>query len=149
MNPRDLSNKIKDLFIVREYDGSYNLFGRYLIKPSEDGLYEVSFVKDEGEKYTFSSLKNAVTWCVFEKNKKYKEIKHIQDLDNILGSLDVSIAQHKKLAEKVEDIELKDIFLAKLYEEKLKKRVALEQMNEYVNISKYWQTKKFAENQAR
>lgn len=148
VNTKELSKKIYDLLIVRENDGSYNLFGSYIINPTNDGFYIVNLLKEPETKYTFLSLKNAVTWCVFEKNKKYKEIKHIQELDSLLGSLDVNIAQHKKLVEKAADIESKNIYSAKLYEDKLKKKIALQQMNDYVATSKYWQNKKFAENQA-
>ena len=148
VNSKELSKKIKDLLIVRENDGSYNLFGKYIIKPSNNGLYELTLLNEDTIKISFSSLKNAVTWCVFEKNNKYKEIKHIQDLDNLIGSLEVHIAQYKNLAIKTKDRELKDIYMAKLFEDKLRKKQAVDQLNSYVAWSKYWQEKKFEENQA-
>jgi hypothetical protein len=66
----------------------------------------------------------------------------------MLGGIDVSIAQHKRLAEKSNCFEDRSIYLAKLYEEKLKKRSWTEEINTYIKISKHWQNKKFAENQA-
>lgn len=147
MNKRDIVNKIQDLLIVREDDGSYNLFGKFTIARNELGYYVIQTSVEET--LDFSSLKHAVTWCVFNKNKKFKEIKRIHELDTLMGSLDVAIAQHKKLAEKASDRESKEIYLAKLIEEKRKKRLLNEEIDEYVQISKYMQNKQFQENSIR
>lgn len=147
MNKRDIVTKIKDLLIVREDDGSYNLFGKYKVVHSSNG-YSVN-VYDESIGYPFSSLKHAVTWCIFEKFQKHKEIRRIVELDDALGSIDVSIAQHKKLIDKAEDKDSKSIYYAKLIEEKRKKRELTKEIESYIAISKHWQTKKFAENQVK
>lgn len=146
MNKKELSNKINDLLILRNEDGSYFLFGKYRIIPDNLGNFCLS-VADNEFIHNFSSLKNAVTWCVFDKNKKYKDVRRILELDHMLGGIDVSIAQHKRLAEKTLCFEDKSIYLAKLYEEKLKKRTWTEEINTYIKTSKYMQSKKFEENQ--
>jgi hypothetical protein len=145
MNKRDIVSKIKDLFIVREDDGSYNLFGRYLINPSKTGVYTVTDLY-ENNNLDFCVLRHAVTWCVFQKNNKYKEIKRIHELDSLLSGIDVSIQQHRKLAEKTKNSNDKFIYLAKLQEDKRKKLMLLNELNSYAEQSKYWQTKKFMEN---
>lgn len=146
MDKITLKNKISDLFIVRENDGSYNLFGKYFIK-KEMNTFRV-FLEESKDPYEFSSLRNAVTWCVFEKNNKLKETKRIQELDELISSLDVLIAQHTKLVEKTKN-EDKYIYCAKLVENKYRKRQALSEIEEYANLSRYWQNKKFAENTDR
>jgi len=149
MNNKDFTKKIHDLLIIKNDDGSYYLFGKYLITQNH-GLYTLSVQDEDSETYLFSSLKNAVTWCVFANNKKYKEVKRIAELDSLVSSLDVSIAQHKKLVNnRQKDKEDRYIYLAKLYEEKLKKQQVLNEITEFVNLSKYMQTKKFSENQVR
>lgn len=145
MNKKELSNKISDLLIFRDEDGSYFLFGKYRIIPDNLGDFQV--LTDNEFVHNFSSLKNAVTWCVFDKNKKYKDIRRIVELDDMLGGIDVSIAQHKRLVEKTVSYDDKSIYLAKLYEEKLKKRTWTEEINTYIKVSKNWQSKKFRENQ--
>lgn len=150
MNNRDLKKKIHDLLIIKNDDGSYYLFGKYLIIPN-NGLYQLT-IQDEdiAESYLFSSLKNAVTWCVFANSRKYKEVKRIEELDCLVSSLDVAIAQHKKLvSNKAKNAEDRSIYMAKLYEEKLRKQQALSEINEFVTLSKFLQTKKFAENQVK
>lgn len=145
MNRKDFKEKIQDLFIVRENDGSYVLFGKYSIVPTNNNEYIVN-IFGEKETYTFFTLRHAVTWCVFEKNRKYKEIKRVHELDNELVSIEASIENHERLVLKSKD-ENKYIYQAKLYEEKLKKRKMLQEINEFATLSKYMQNKKFAENQ--
>lgn len=149
MNKKELSSKIRDLLIVREDDGSYYLFGKFCIIPDKEGNYHLVDMFDSEKIHSFTSLKTAVTYCVFEKNKKYKELRRIIELDDILGSLDSMIEQHSRIVEKTEDFEYKSIVRAKLLEEKLKKRQMTTEINSYIALSKYWQTKQFAENEAR
>lgn len=143
---KDLVRKIHDLFIVREYDGSYNLFGKYIVHEI-DGLYKVTVIDDD--KFgVFSTLKNAVTWCVFEKNNKYKEKRRLEELDDLLASIDVNIAIHAKLVQRTLDLEDKSIYEAKLVEEKRKKRHLLKEINSYTDMSKYMQRRKYDESGA-
>jgi hypothetical protein len=148
MNKKELASKIRDLFIVREDDGTYNLFGKYIITPTEQGYTVTLHDLTENFNLTFCTLRNAVTWCVFDKHQKYKEVKRIHELDNILGSYDAHIVQYKRLAERSKSIESRSIYLTKLSEQKLKKRQAAMEMEDYALTSKHWQIKKFAENQA-
>lgn len=149
MDEKELKQKIKDLFIVRETDGSYNLFGKYYIIP-ENGYYTLQ-VQDRYDTYrcVFSSLRNAVTWCVFEKNNKFKEVKRIAELDETVSSLEANIQQYKRLVERSKDIESKHIYMAKLFEEKLKKRQFVKELEEFAELSKYWQSKKYEENKVK
>jgi hypothetical protein len=144
MNQLELKKKINELFIVREDDGSYNLFGKYSIK-LEEGLYKVS-VCGENSNFIFSSLKHAVTWCVFEKNNKQKEQNRIVELDQLLASLDAIIMQHTKILKKAKIKEDQIIISAKLFEQKIKKKQALEEIEKYTTISRYLQGKKYKEN---
>ena len=125
MNKSHLAKKIKDVFIVKEYDGSYNLFGTYLIFPQKIGTFVVTSINDPyADPVEFSSLKYAVTYCVFEKNRKDKETKRLKELDSYIAALDVSIAQEKKLMNKRE-IPDKFIYLEKLSEDQLRRKNAL------------------------
>lgn len=147
VNSKDFASKIKELLIMRNDDGSYHLFGQYRIF-EHNGTYELTHEIDSYyDKKHFSSLKTAVTYCVFEQHKKQKDLTRIIELDSLVSSLDVAIAQHKKLAAKAKTKEDTSIFLAKLYEEKLKKQRAVRELTDYVLMSKYWQEKRYKENQ--
>lgn len=142
MNKSNLDKKIKDVFIVAEYDGSYNLFGTYLIT-QDSGVYKVSVVNDPyTDTLEFSNLKYAVTWCVFDKNKKTKENQRVLELDSYIESLNVNIAQYKKLIHKGEN-DTKIVLLARLFEDKLKRKNALKEIDWYTSVSKHIQSKTY------
>lgn len=147
MNKYDIKKKIKDLFIVQEDDGSYNLFGSYIVDPTVMGTFKIHVVDGEYHRdiVELSSLKYAVSWCVFEKNNKHRERDRLLELDEIISSLNVNMAQHKKLAQK-RALPDKFIYLAKLYEEKLKKKQALLEIEQYTALSRYIQGKKYEES---
>jgi hypothetical protein len=147
MNKSYLAKKIKDIFIVKEYDGTYNLFGTYVIRPQNMGTFIVTTINDPyAEHVEFSSLKYAVTYCVFEKNLKNKETIRIKELDRYIAALDVSIAQQKRLMNKRE-VPDKFIYLAKLSEDQLRRKNAQKEIDGYASLSKHLQTKKYQEYQ--
>ena len=143
--PKDLTSKLKDLLVSRDKDGSYQLFNKYYIHTSDNGLYQVSIAGSDITPPVFSVLKHAVTWCTMEQRKKYKEIKRIEDLDKQLASQDFEIALLKRRILNSSDPETRSIYKAKYYEHKIKKRNLLKEIEEYVIDSKYWQNKKFKE----
>lgn len=139
-----LKKKIKDLFIVKENDGSYVLFGKYIIIRNND-IFQV-YIDGENSNYTFYSLKNAVSWCVFEKNNKRKENQRLCELDQLISSLNVHILQYEKIVKKKVG-EDRDIFISKLTEEKNRKKIAMKEINKFIEQSRYLQIGKFKENQ--
>jgi hypothetical protein len=144
---KNVTSAVKDLLVWKNNDGTYNIFGNYKITLLENGLYKIDILDNPDKpELIVSSLKTAVTWCIFEKNKKYKETRRIIEIDSLLGSLDVGIAIHRRMMQKSSDIEDKLLYSIKLNEEKLKKKRFLEEIKEYVNLSKYWQNAKFKEN---
>lgn len=146
MNKVDIKNKISDLFISRDNNGTYNLFGKYVIF-TVNGQYHL-LKNDVTDPLIFNSLKHAVTWCVFDKANKYKELKRVYELDNDLVSADALIANYTRLMINCNNSN-KYIYKAKLVEQKIKKRKMLEEINDFTGLSKYMQSKKFAENQRK
>jgi hypothetical protein len=86
---------------------------------------------------------------VFDKNLKASYLTKLEELDILVSSLDVVIAQHKKLLEKHMNSPDKYIYLAKLGEERYKKRRAMEEIKSYIISSKRLQNKKYDENEPR
>lgn len=145
---KELSSDLLEIFIVDCPDGSYELFNKYRVEPQPEGYFKVTpFTVTE--EHTFSSKKTAFTWCVFDKYKKIKESKRIEELDLLLGGIEVSMAQQKKLLAKAPNSETKLIYLAKLQEAKLKKNIMLKEINTYINISRHWQSNKFTDKQPK
>lgn len=143
MNKTQFAEQIKEIFITKENDGSYNLFGDYIIKQKKNGMFLILRLDNRDfENVYFSNIKYAVTYCVFEKNNKYLETERLIELDRYIGALEVNIVQNKKLLNNSE-IPEKFIHLAKLNENQLKKKNALKEMERYAVLSKHIQNKKY------
>jgi hypothetical protein len=133
--------KLSELTIIQGPDGSYFLFNQYSIRKTND-CYIVEKDSIAGTK-SFNVLKNAVSWCTFDKRNNIYESNRILDLDIRLASVDSEIQVHQKLVKKAKNLEEKLIYLAKLGEEKMERKQISEELAGYVNSSKIWQEKRF------
>lgn len=131
----------KDILIFQNQDGSYELFNKYRIS-QENNLYNVTFNTGFTNK-SFSSLRNAVAWCIFDNRNKISQTKRIEHLDKIIAGIDVSIQVHKNLIDKTQELENKLIFVSKLSQEQAKKKQMIKEMDDFIEESKRWQTRKF------
>jgi hypothetical protein len=133
--------KLSELAIMQGPDGSHLLFNKYSIK-KDKFYYNVEVSNVAGIK-SFNILKNAVSWCTYDKQNKIYESNRIFDLDTKLASIDAEIQVHQNLAKKAKKLEEKLIYLAKLGEEKMEKKQITEELAGYVTSSKIWQEKRF------
>lgn len=139
---KEFVNNMDDVAIFRNSDGSYELFDKYLIHKNED-YYRLT-TKYSSTTKCFSSLKNAVTWCIFDKRNKLDVLSRIEELDRMIDGMDISINIHKKLIEKSKDRELKLIYAAKLSQEQVVRKKYINELLTFINDSKYWQSQRFA-----
>lgn len=139
---KEFPSKYKDILIFQNDDGSYELFDKYLINKHVAGYLITSKYCTDGK--IFSSLKNAVTWCIFDNKNKVHQTNRIEYLDKMLAGTEVNILVHKKLIEKTSDIEHKLIYVSKLSQEQVRKKEMLEELDDFIVQSKNWQTRKFA-----
>ena len=139
--PEAEMKKLSELSIIQGPDGSYYLFSKYSIRKN-NGYYIVELDKIAGTK-SFNVLKNAVSWCTFDKRNNIYESNRILELDNKLASIDAAILVHQRLAKKAKKLEEKLIYLAKLGEEKMEKKQILDELDSYVETSRIWQNKRF------
>ena len=138
----DIIGNLQDVVIYQDQDGSYQLFNTYRIAKGSDKEFIVTMNHTYTEK-VFYTLKNAVTWCTYDKRNKFYESNRIVELDNRLGGLEVDISIHYKLFKTVKDDNDKLIYLAKLNEDRTKKRSFTTELTRYVEESKIWQQKRF------
>lgn len=132
--------KLSELTIIQGPDGSYFLFNQYAITKIND--YYIVEKDNVAENKTFNMLKNAVSWCTFDKRNSIYESNRILELDNKLASVDSEIQLHQKLAKKAKNLEEKLIYLAKLGEEKMERKQITDELAAYVNSSRIWQNKR-------
>lgn len=141
MTPPELT-ALADLIIYQDSDGSYQLFNKYVIQKSVGAGFDVtSTVSDTCHK--FFTLKNATAWCIFDKRNKFFETRRISDLDAKLGSVDIDIQIHQKMFKKAKSSDDQLIYLAKLTEDQIKKRMMTDELDRYTKESKSWQNRRF------
>jgi hypothetical protein len=104
--------------------------------------YEVTVNSFDTNK-TFYTLKHAVAWCTFDKRNRIVDSNRIYDLDKKVAGLESTIQGHQKLIKNSKNMDDKLIYLAKLGEEKMKKRQIYDELGRYIATSKSWQTNRF------
>lgn len=134
--------KLVDISVFQDSDGSYSLFNKYVIKKTNEG-YLVTHKQLAESNICFYMLKHAVTWCTYDKRNRIMESKRILDLDHQLTSLDSAIAIHQNLTKRTKNTEDKLIYLAKMGEEKVRRSRICKELEQYVVESKLWQAKRF------
>jgi hypothetical protein len=67
----------------------------------------------------------------------------IYDLDKKVAGLESTIQGHQKLIKSAKNMDDKLIYLAKLGEEKMRKRQLYDELGRYIDTSKSWQTTRF------
>jgi hypothetical protein len=139
--PEETINNLVDLSVFRDTDGSYHLFDKYVIRRVKDE-YIVSVNSFDTNK-TFYTLKHAVAWCTYDKRNKIVDSNRIYDLDKKVAGLESIIQGHQKLIKSTKNMDDKLIYLAKLGEEKMKKRQLYDELGRYIATSKSWQNNRF------
>lgn len=140
--PKSYIQHLADVIVYQNEDGSYELFNKYRIVKEPKNEYTV--YTGGANPLSFYSLKNAVAWCTYAKRNKILDSDRIHYLDSGLVRVEAMIEQHQRLAKKANTPDNKLIYLAKLTEEKLKKKQMVAEMSGYVHQSIAWQSKQFA-----
>lgn len=138
----DFLGDLEDVIIFQNTDGSYELFNTYRIAKNVKNEYVVTMLTTFTT-YQFYTLQHAVAWCTYDKRNLIYQSERIIQLDNLLAGLDVDILLHTKIFKNTKNPEDRLIFLAKLSEDKLKKKLITDELYTYINDSKRWQIKRF------
>lgn len=138
---KEFNKKLYDISVFDNGNGSYELFNRYLINKDPLG-YRVS-IKYQSDDKLFSSLKIAVTWCIFEKRNNVVKFMRVEYLDTMINGAEMAINNHRRLVKSSKDINTKLVYIAKLSEEKAKHKAMTSELAKFVVESKYWQNRTF------
>lgn len=138
----ELHSDLNEILVTKDAKGKYMLFGKYFIVPITNGHFKV-FIIGHNSPVEFSTLKNATSWCVLHNSGKQFEANRIEALDLKLCSMNVDIAIHKKLARTSIDSFNKLIYTIKLQEDTHKRRLIVQEINNYINTSKRIQEDNF------
>lgn len=141
---KDKLEKLESQLVFQDRDGSYNLFGEYIIEKKPEGY--VLEKKRTFTVFTFSELRHAVTWATFDKLNRVIESNKILDLDRQLSGTSENMKAHDRLCKSAKDLDKKTIYLNKVNEDRVKKRRILSEMEDFVEKAKAWQYKQFENN---
>ena len=129
---------LEDVLFYQDDDGSYYIFDVYrIIGRNKRWTIEKYGVAQD---HVFSELRYALCWCINSRRNRLHAIKDIIDLDRKLISLNMDIQIQRSLLNKRIEGDLHEI---KLQESMLRKSYVVKKLQEYVDESNIWQTKKF------
>lgn len=139
---KEFNTRLGEISVFENEDGSYELFNRYTVLKDPYG-YKV-IIKNQIDHKVFSSLKIAVTWCIFEKRNNIIKSKRIEYLDAMINGTEMAINNHRRLVRNCKDNNAKLVYIAKLSEEKAKYKAMTIELSKFVLESKFWQNQTFA-----
>jgi hypothetical protein len=96
----------------------------------------------DDQTFTFSNLKNAVSWSILDWNNKIYAAKRVKELDMKLDSLFVEISIHKRLS-KHRNLEIADINKDKLSSDVHKQRQFQHELDKYIILANSCQQRGF------
>lgn len=139
------SDFVRDLVkisIIKNADGSYELFDRYIIR-LKNKKYNIE-IKHCFDTLDFYSLQNAVTWCIYSQKNKHAEANRIHSLDKIIESINFSITSLRDKLNRSTELENIVIYSGKLSEDEAKKQLLLYELSSYRTQANYWQIHHFS-----
>ena len=139
-------SKIIPNLIFPNKDGSFEVFGRYVIK-KENAVYRV--YRSDTELGTFSSTKAALSWCIAIKFSNYNLARDILILDNKLRSLTNDINTRANVAERSKNALFRETVETKLETKIIHKKQVEQQLTKCVSYAKYYQQKGFNNENVR
>lgn len=137
-------SKLTDTVIFQNPDKSVELFGKYKII-----LVNSMYVATKMHTFTeiaFYSLKNAVTWATLDRRNRVIDAKKVIELDLLLLGTSENLRIHRHLAKNAKTLESTALFATKVTEDEFKKKLILEELEEFINNSRDWQIKRFEQN---
>lgn len=146
LNKEKMSHLEKKM-IFQDSDGSYNLFGTYIIRKNDLG-----YIVEKKHTFTthiFTELRNAVTWSTLDKCQNFNDSARVLYLDKLLCGTAHNLLVHENLCKKTQDMEKRILYLTKINEDKIKKRSIMAEMNIYTEKCKSWQYRQFELNSAK
>jgi hypothetical protein len=142
--PSDQIRSLQDIIVYQDPDGKYQLFETYSIEKVDD-VFIVSGIR-LAKNLTFSVLKNAVTWCTYDKRNRIQESNEILNLDHKLNRINSDISIRQLMAKKAKNPDDKLIYIAKIGEDKIKRKQMTERLDGYIRESRNWQIKRLSKS---
>jgi hypothetical protein len=142
--PKEQIKSLQDVVVYQDSDGTYQLFEQYSITKVDSSFIVTG--NRLSKSLSFSVLKNAVTWCTYDKRNRIQESNDILDLDHKLSRIESDINIRQAMAKKAKTPDDKLIYIAKLGEDKVKRKQMAERLDGYIRESRNWQIKRLSKS---
>lgn len=142
----ELTLQLRDVMMFRNNDGTYELYNKYSIQKIHNG-YRVSLLHGFNHQ-TFATLRNALSWCIYDYRNKIVDCNRIADLDRRFVSSTINHDIHTRLLKRAKTIEDISLYTAKIAEDDLIRKDVMRKLEAYIQEAHRWQQKKF-ESKAR
>jgi len=142
--PKEQIKSLQDIVVYQDEDGTYQLFEQYSIE--KVGSSYIVSGNSLSKTLSFSVLKHAVTWCTYDKRNKILDANSILDLDHKISRLESDINIRQAMAKKAKSPDDKLIYIAKLGEDKLRRKQMIEQLDSFVRESRNWQSNRLSKS---
>jgi len=140
----EITTKLSNVFIFKDDENSYLLYDRYYLTRTKSGINVT--LKYGNKDKVFNTFHNAIAWCIFDKRNKIDIANRIEYLDQMIAGIDAATIMHKKIIDHKNDLDSKYVAIAKMSENKHKRKIFSTELSRYINDSKDWQMKQFSKN---
>lgn len=138
----ELNSHLKDVLVVRDQSGTIGLYGKYVIKQTNNDYFKVAVLGSD-EQYYFITLQNAVAWCTLHNANLFRDSTRLAELDFKLSSLMLDLEVHRKLYKVAEDQQAKLLFTTKVQDDNYKRKQVIREIGSFINTSRIIQARKF------
>lgn len=134
----EIRSDVKDILITQDKSGTISLFGKYIIKQTDNNLYKVS---DMTRTLFFAEIQNALAYAILMNEGQVKEAQRIEFLDNALASINFDIAVNRRMIKR--NSLNKFFYMTQIQEKTIRKKYTVEELRSYIKLCKRLQEDKF------
>jgi hypothetical protein len=135
-----------DSLIIPDEDGGYIAFGRYFLKPSEQGVTVSNRSQDV---HVFMNKRHAISWCVADHNNHINLAIRILTLDTKKRMVNSDVQLRRSIAERSRSESFYENINLKLQPKIDVLNMLNNELEKCINSAKYLQIKGFANETAR
>jgi hypothetical protein len=142
---REIKRNIDSLIIPGE-NGGYVAFGKYFLKPSEEGVAVTNW---DREVHVFMNKRHAISWCVADHNNRINLAIRILSLDAKKRIVNNDVQLRRSIAERSRSENFYENINLKLQPKIDVLNMLNNELEKCINSAKYLQIKGFANETAR
>ena len=127
--------------IIVKVKDDYIVFSRYRISPTKHGYYEV--FRNGTLVQEFTNSRNALAWCILEKNARIEDANDLLGQDKRIGWLELDIDRQTQIMNTTQDNDRRALMATKVTNNIHVRGDIKIKLQEQIELAKYYQQKGF------